>query len=139
MTKTQIWTSVFLGLFIFLFFLQQMTKQEKDTPTMKSMDNYSEKSANENISGLELINSFGCITCHGNDLKGTEMAPTLYGLEANYSRDNLINYLRNPNSFMDSDRFKAFKQKYKNVIMPSYNNRDVKDLGKIAEYLLGLH
>ena len=25
---------------------------------------------------------------------------------------------------------------YTNVIMPSYNNIDVKDLGKIAEYLL---
>lgn len=138
MTKTQIWTSAFLGLFILLFFLQQLTKQE-DTPKHPMMnDNYPEQSMTKELSGLDLINSFGCITCHGNDLQGTAKAPTLYGLSSNYSRDKLINYLRNPNSFMDSDRFKEFKQKYRNVIMPAYNNKDVKDLGRIADYLLSL-
>jgi hypothetical protein len=39
---------------------------------------------------------------------------------------------------MSKDRFKDYKAKYPNVIMPSYNNVDVKDLGKIAEYLLQL-
>ena len=55
-----------------------------------------------------------------------------------WSRDQLINYLRNPNSFMSSERFQDYKAKYSNVIMPSYTNIDVKDLGKIAEYLLEL-
>jgi hypothetical protein len=138
MTKTQIWTSVFLGVFILLFFLQQLTKQEetKMPPAMK--ENYPEETVTQELSGMQLVNSFGCITCHGGDLAGSKMAPTLYGLNQNYSRDKLINYLRNPNSFMDSDRFKEFKEKYRNVIMPSYNNRDVKDLGKIADYLLTL-
>jgi len=65
------------------------------------------------------------------------MAPSLKGLKEYWSsRDDLINYLRNPNSFMDSDRFKAYEAKYPNGIMPSYDNKDVKDLGKIADYLL---
>lgn len=138
MTKTQIWTSVFLVLFILLFFLQQLTKQEevKLPPAMK--ENYPEETVTQELNGMQLVNSFGCITCHGGELKGSPKAPTLYGLNENYSRDKLINYLRNPNSFMDSGRFKEFKEKYKNVIMPSYNNRDVKDLGRIADYLLRL-
>jgi hypothetical protein len=67
------------------------------------------------------------------------MGPSVKGLKEFWSnRDNLINYLRNPNSFMDADRFKEYKVKYPNGIMPSYGNKDVKDLGKIADYLLGL-
>jgi hypothetical protein len=38
---------------------------------------------------------------------------------------------------MDKERFQAFKEKYR-TIMPSFNNKDVKDLGKIADYILGL-
>jgi len=55
-----------------------------------------------------------------------------------WSRDQLINYICNPNSFMSSERFQYYKGKYPNVIMPSYTNSDVKNLGKIAEYLLEL-
>lgn len=85
-----------------------------------------------------MVGNWGCQTCHGQDLKGTVMAPTLMNLAKNYDRDRLINYLRNPNSFMDSDRFKEFKEKYKNIVMPAYNNKDIKELGKVADYLLGL-
>ena len=93
----------------------------------------------QNYTGDKLIQSFGCTNCHGADLAGTNMGPSLKGLKEFWSsRDNLINYLRNPNSFMDSDRFKEYKAKYPNGIMPSYGNKDVKDLGKIADYLLTL-
>jgi len=91
------------------------------------------------LTGDKLIQSFGCNNCHGSDLAGTNMGPSLKGLKEFWSnRDNLINYLRNPNSYMDSDRFKEYKAKYPNGIMPSYGNKDVKDLGKIADYLLTL-
>lgn len=142
MTKTQIWTTIFLAVFIFLFFLQQWTKTEKAS----SSGNYYNDTTNEQptrqdnseISGANLIVNFGCTTCHGQDFKGSNIAPTLYGLSSYYDRETLINYLRNPNSYMDRDRFKAYKEKYKNIVMPAYNNKDVKDLGKIADYLLGL-
>ncbi len=64
------------------------------------------------------------------------MAPELANLKEFWSKDKLINYLRNPNSFMDSDRFKAYRDKYPGTIMPSFDNISVQDLGKIAEYLL---
>jgi hypothetical protein len=44
--------------------------------------------------------------------------------------------MRNPESFMDGDRFKAYKAKYPGTIMPSFNNISVQELGKIAEFLL---
>jgi mono/diheme cytochrome c family protein len=91
-----------------------------------------------NITGADLIVRVGCINCHGNDLAGTSRGPSLISITKYWSRDKLINYLRNPNAFMNSERFQEYKEKYPNVIMPSYNNIDVKDLGKIAEYLLQL-
>ncbi len=140
MTKTQIWTSAFLAVFIVLFFLQRATMKDEaassgpmtDMPSASSQKTYQ-------ASGEELVKSFGCQSCHGSDLKGTGLAPALVGLSSYYDRDKLTNYLRNPNSFMDQDRFVDFKQKYRNIVMPAYSNKDVKDLGKIADYLLGLN
>ncbi len=98
--------------------------------------NLSEQNTGE-LTGEKLFQSFGCVTCHGNDLTGSKSGPSLKGIKQYWSsRDNLINYLRNPNSYMDSDRFKDYKEKYPGTIMPPYNNKDVKDLGKIADFLL---
>jgi mono/diheme cytochrome c family protein len=139
MTKTQIWVAAFLALFILLFLLQRATKQE-DAPSLPTNMNTVPQSdiSSEKISGKELIARVGCYNCHGSDLTGTPQGPSLIGVSQYWSRDQLINYLRNPNSFMSSKRLEDYKQKYPNVMMPSYNNIDVKDLGKIAEYLLQL-
>lgn len=137
MTKPQIWVAAFLALFILLFLLQKATKKEEiKTPNLSTNTVPQSNLSSENVSGKELIARIGCYNCHGNDLAGTIKGPNLAGINKYWSRDQLINYLRNPNSFMSGDRFQDYKAKYPNVIMPSYNNIDVKDLGKIAEFLL---
>ena len=137
MTKPQVWVAAFVVLFIILFFLGRLTKKEEPMKDFSGMGSQMSEQSTAELTGEKLIESFGCVNCHGVDLAGTSMAPSLEGLKQFWtSRDNLINYLRNPNSFMDSDRFKAYRAKYPNGIMPSYGNKDVKDLGKIADYLL---
>lgn len=138
MTKPQIWVAVFLLLFIVLFMIGRLTKEEEVIKDFSEMNEptMGEQTASE-LTGDKLIQTFGCINCHGSNLQGSNMGPSLIGLKEFWSsREDLINYLRNPNSFMDKDRFKEYKVKYPNGIMPSYNNKDVKDLGKIADYLL---
>lgn len=138
MTKPQIWVAAFLLLFIVLFLLGRITQKEEPMKDFSGMNNQSmgEQNTTE-LTGDKLVLSFGCTNCHGSDLAGTNMGPSLKNLKQYWSdRDNLINYLRNPNSFMDKERFKEYKQKYPNGIMPSYGNKDVKDLGKIADFLL---
>ena len=138
MTKPQIWVAVFLLLFIVLFMIGRLTKEEEVLKDLSGMNNSSmgEQTTSE-LTGDKLIQTFGCINCHGADLAGTNMGPALKGIKEFWSsRDNLINYLRNPNSFMDKDRFKEYRSKYPNQIMPAFSNKDVKDLGKIADYLL---
>ncbi|NCQ18496.1 MAG: hypothetical protein COZ80_04220 [Ignavibacteria bacterium CG_4_8_14_3_um_filter_37_9] len=143
MTKTQIWSAAFLGIFVILFFLQKLAGTEYgSSPSMgmgESQSQPNETMASSNATGEVLAKQFNCITCHGVDLKGTNMAPALVGLSAFYDRDKLINYLRSPNDYMEQDRFKEYKGKFKNIVMPAYGNKDVKDLGKIADYLLGLN
>ena len=137
MTKPQIWVAAFLLLFIVLFMLGRLTKKEEPMKNFSGMGSQMGEQTTTELTGDKLIQSFGCINCHGADLAGSNLAPSLKGLKQYWSsRDALINYLRNPNSFMDSDRFKVYRAKYPNEIMPSFGNKNVKDLGKIADYLL---
>ncbi|MDP2364375.1 MAG: cytochrome c [Ignavibacteria bacterium] len=138
MTKPQIWVAAFLLLFIVLFMIGRLTKEEEQMKDFSAMNNspMTGQETNTELTGDKLFQSFGCIRCHGTNLAGTNQGPSLAGIKEFWSRDNLINYLRNPNSFMDSDRFKVYRAKYPSGIMPSFGNKDVKDLGRIADYLL---
>jgi cytochrome c2 len=140
MTKPQIWIATFLALFILLFLLARLTKETETNQTVPSVDSPVPQTglSSENLSPRELITKLGCVTCHGNDLNGTRMGPSLHNVSEYWSRDKLINYLRNPTSFADTERFKKFKEQYKGLIMPSFGNIEVKELGKIADYLLEL-
>ncbi|MFA7227562.1 MAG: cytochrome c [Melioribacteraceae bacterium] len=134
MTNAQKWVALFLGLFLILFLLGRLTmKEEEQMPPMMG-EQSTQQSAD--IDGLTLIKQTGCISCHGDDLQGTKLAPALANLKQFWSRDALINYLRNPQSYSRDVRFDEYREKYRNVIMPSYGNIDVKELGKMAEYLL---
>ena len=138
MTKPQIWVAAFLAAFILLFILQKATKKE-EAPTRdlsSQMNNQMTEESTTELSGQQLIINFGCTNCHGNDLAGTKMAPALINLSQYWGKESLLNYLRNPNDFMDKPRFKEYREKYPSQLMPSYGNKNIKDLGKIVDYLL---
>jgi len=137
MTKSQIWVASFLVLFLALFFLSRLTMEDNPVENTPPDNPVPQKDiSSEEVNAPDLIARLGCKGCHGADLKGTRMGPELTGLKEFWSRDELINYLRNPNSYMDNERFLKFKEDYPGIIMPSFNNVDVKDLGKISDYLL---
>lgn len=134
MTNAQKWVAAFLGLFLILFLLGRMTRKEEPS-IPNTMGEQTSQTASD-TDGQTLVIQLGCITCHGDNLQGTQRGPALADIKTNWTRDGLINYLRNPSSFSSGKRFDDFREKYKSVIMPSFGNRDVKELGKIAEYLL---
>ena len=137
MTKTLVWILVFIAAFAGLFFLQQLTRDTGASTTGPGyMGDGSAASDSSSMSGHELMNNFGCLNCHGNDLNGTPMAPPLTGLSKFYDRESLIAYLRNPDKNKTGARFDEYKTKYASGVMHSYGNKEVKDLGKIADYLL---
>ena len=134
MTNAQKWVAGFLLLFLILFFLNQLTKNSSGGNNA----GYTSPSAAVEKSGRELFVSIGCSDCHGTDLRGTKKAPSLYSAKDYWSRDNLINYLRNPLSYNGDERFENYKKQYPEKIMPSFSQVNVKDLGKIADYILSL-
>lgn len=139
MTKPQIWIATFLALFILLFLLSRLAKEEETKPTSPVDSPVPQTNmSSDDISAKELITKLNCISCHGTKLNGTQVGPSLYNISEYWSRDKLINYLRNPGSFLDSQRFQKYKEQYPGMIMPSFSHIDVKDLGKIADYLLEL-
>jgi hypothetical protein len=138
MTKPQIWVAAFLAAFILLFILQKATKKE-EAPTRNLSSQMNNQMMEENTTELtaeQLVSNFGCTNCHGGNLQGTQLAPALTNLSSYWGKETLLNYLRNPNDFMNDDRFQEYKQKYPSQIMPSYGNKNIKDLGKIVDYLL---
>ncbi|MFC2083921.1 c-type cytochrome [Bacteroidota bacterium] len=137
MTNAQKWVAVVLGLFLVLFLISRFTKNDDQADTNFDSYNEQESSSNTKTDGLDLVTKIGCISCHGDDLKGTELGPSLFLVNEYWSRGKLINYLRNPSSFSGDERFEEYKKTYR-ALMPSYNNIDVKQLGIIAEFILGL-
>ncbi|MHB9040991.1 MAG: c-type cytochrome [Melioribacteraceae bacterium] len=135
MTNAQKWVAAFLGLFLVLFLLGRLTRKEEEPQIPQTMGEQPTQVSGE-VDGLTMINQIGCTSCHGDNLQGSKLAPQLVNIKKYWTRDALINYLRNPQSYSRDVRFDDYRSKYKNVIMPSYGNIDVKELGKIAEYLL---
>lgn len=140
MTRPQIWVAAVLVLFLLLLFLEKGTKRSdvQQKPTPMGMMQTETTSASSNATPGQLVASLGCTGCHGADLSGTKMAPDLHQVSSYWSRDELINYLRNPSSYMSSERIKNYKALYPRTMMPSFSNIDVKQLGEIADYLLKL-
>ncbi len=137
MTKPQIWVAAFLALFVLLFLLERATEENKNENIPAASNPVPQTGmASANATAGELIGRLGCVNCHGANLTGTQMGPNLKNVSQYWSRDKLINYLRNPSSFMSSARFKEYQEQFPNTIMPSFGNIDVKELGKIADYLL---
>ncbi|MCU0333329.1 MAG: cytochrome c [Ignavibacteriaceae bacterium] len=97
------------------------------------MNNQMSEENTTELTAAQLISNFGCTNC---ELQGTQMAPALINLSEHWGKETLLNYLRNPNDFMDEARFKEYREKYPNQIMPPYGNKNIKDLGKIVDYLL---
>jgi len=142
MTNAQKWVSVFLGVFILLFALSKVVEKD-DVVVPHDVEEYAEQeqveTAPQQTSGLTLIQQNGCLACHGRDLKGnSNLGPSLYNAKKHWTRDELINYLRNPSDYRNDPRFDEYADQFKNIMMPSFDNLDVKDLGLIADYILSL-
>ena len=136
MTKPQIWVSTFLFLFILLFILGKVTKENEPEHNFQDNNSPIVEESNKEITGAELFVNFGCIKCHGENLAGTTDGPMLSNLTEHWNRQTLITYLRNPASFMEEERFKEYRQMFPKQMMPSFGNKNIKDLGKLADFLL---
>ena len=141
MTNAQKWVTAFLVLFILLLVLSKMTdRQESETETEISEtvvpESY-ESGANqsEDIYVGDLLANNRCFTCHGNDLNGTGMGPSLANVSDNWKKVNLVSYFQNPKAFLSNPRMALLKEKY-NREMPAQERMSLEELEALADYLL---
>jgi len=135
MTNAQKWVAAFLVLFLLLFALEKLTEEKQSLVSISDMEGYD--ISGEEIDVVTIMDNKRCISCHGSDFKGTPKGPSIIGVQKYWSKDELINYLRNPMSYGKGNRFEDYKKKYKSF-MPSFDQTDTKTLGRIAEYVLQL-
>lgn len=139
MTNAQKWVSAFLMLFIILFAISKLTKTEDDT--VDDVEYYGDgeqpTQAEELKDALSLIDENGCMDCHGDNLEGTDSAPSLYKLSEYWTTDELVKYLNKPFDYLSSERIQNYKEEF-GSIMPSFDDVSEKEREIIAVYLLDL-
>ena len=128
MTNSQKWIAVFLGLFIALLILTYITEPAEE----QNSYNYAE----EEITGEKIYADLQCANCHGKNGEGTELGPALENISRNWSKTELINYLRNPSDFANKENIRKLKKQFSRSVMPGFEQTEVKKLGKLADYLL---
>jgi mono/diheme cytochrome c family protein len=144
MTNALKWVAVFFSLFIALLALSIIIDKDDAAVPEEKIEKFMEEEQRagknaEPVTGLTLIKKNGCASCHGDDLRGKEkLGPGLFAAKKHWDKDGLVNYLRNPSAFDSDSRFSEYRKQYGSAMMPSYENLDVKDLGKIADYILNL-
>lgn len=136
MTNAQKWVSVFLVFFILLLVLSKMTdREEGETETYATENIESAEGQAATIDVEHLLGSSSCFICHGKDLNGTGMGPTLANLSDNWKKPNLVSYFQNPKAFLSNPRMVVLKEKY-NRDMPAQESMTIEELEAVAEYLL---
>jgi len=136
MTNAQKWVSAFLVMFILLLVLSKMTDREEDEAEI--YETKSAQSVDSQPKELDidyLLGSNRCYTCHGKDLNGTGMGPSLAKVSENWKTPSLVSYFQNPKAFLNNPRMAVLKEKY-NREMPAQEKMTMEELEAVAEYLL---
>ncbi len=139
MTNAQKWVSAFLVLFILLLVLSKMTDRQEsesnivETVTQENIETPADESSKIYVGDLLANNR--CFTCHGKDLNGTGMGPSLANVSDNWKKMSLVSYFQNPKAFLSNPRMSVLKEKY-NREMPAQERMSQEELEALADYLL---
>lgn len=86
--------------------------------------------------GAALFSAQGCVTCHGAQGEGSALAPTLRGAKSRWKRDDLIEYLKDPQRYAAQDPRLASQGGNYSLAMPTYGMLAPADLEQLAEFVL---
>ena len=88
--------------------------------------------------GAAVFRAQGCSLCHGPDGTGTSFGPTLQGKKGFWTREKLVEYLRNPQAYAEKDaRLSAQARKY-TLPMTRFDKVTRKDVEAVADYVLAM-
>ena len=78
----------------------------------------------------------GCAKCHGADRQGQRSGPPLVKIADHWDETELLEYMRSPKTFVESNpRLNYLDEQYP-IAMPGYATTSEADLKKLADYIL---
>jgi mono/diheme cytochrome c family protein len=86
--------------------------------------------------GSTLFRRQGCVACHGASGQGSMLAPALNGLRANWTVEQLVEYLADPQGYAAADPRLHEQAKNYRQPMPSYKALTVEELTALGSWLL---
>lgn len=137
MTNAQKWVSIFLVLFVILLALSKLTSRNEDE-TNNSSDKYNSTQTEQMSQAEILISNNKCMDCHGSKLDGSNSGPSLMKVGQNWTKEDLISFLKNPRAFSDDSRIEQYKGKYRKS-MPAVDKMNDNDLNILADHLMNLN
>lgn len=78
----------------------------------------------------------GCAKCHGDDRQGQRSGPALIKIADHWNEEELLEYLKSPRTFVESNPRLSYLDEQYPIAMPAYATTDEADLRKLAEYIL---
>ena len=88
--------------------------------------------------GAELYRNQACSTCHGTEGTGTPFGPTLHGKKGHWTRETLVEYLKDPQAYAAKDARLAVQAKKFSLPMQRYDKLPPDALAALAEFVLAL-
>jgi cytochrome c2 len=83
-----------------------------------------------------LYADLGCAKCHGADRQGQRSGPPLIKIIDHWDEDSLLEYLKSPKTFVQSNPRLSYLDEQYPIAMPAYGTTDEEDLRKLADFIL---
>jgi len=78
----------------------------------------------------------GCAKCHGDDRLGQRSGPPLVKIIDHWDEASLLEYLKSPKTFVESNPRLSYLDEQYPIAMPGYASTNEEDLRKLALYIL---
>ena len=78
----------------------------------------------------------GCAKCHGAEREGKRSGPSLVKIEDHWDEEGLMQYLRDPKTFVDANPRLSYMGEQYPIAMPAFAHTDEQQLRQLAEFIL---
>ena len=78
----------------------------------------------------------GCAKCHGDDRQGQRSGPALVKIADHWDEAELLEYLKSPKTFVESNPRLSYLDEQYPIAMPAYATTNEEDLRKLADFIL---
>ncbi len=95
-------------------------------------------SAADALPGRALFQEKNCVLCHGPNGEGRASGPELRNVATHFTRDQVIEYLKDPAAYAEKDPRLAARMNDFPGMMPKYNYLEQTQLEQLADYVLAL-